>query len=230
MPSMSPLPLASGSRLPRRLGMATLVVALGAAFAGCADRPLTAREQGTATGAAIGAVSGAVIGKATGGRAGSGAVVGGLVGAVAGNLWSKHMEEKQRALEQATQGTSVEVVRTADNRIKLNIPSDFSFDTGRAAIKPVMKPVLDEVARNLQTDVRIEVVGHTDSTGSVAVNQPLSVERADAVRSYLAARGVPSQRVSIDGVGAAQPIASNETAAGRAMNRRVEIFLAEKAG
>ena len=210
--------------------MATLVVALGAAFAGCADRPLTAREQGTATGAAIGAVSGAVIGKATGGRAGSGAVVGGLVGAVAGNLWSKHMEEKQRALEQATQGTSVEVVRTADNRIKLNIPSDFSFDTGRAAIKPVMKPVLDEVARNLQTDVRIEVVGHTDSTGSVAVNQPLSVERADAVRSYLAARGVPSQRVSIDGVGAAQPIASNETAAGRAMNRRVEIFLAEKAG
>lgn len=215
-------------QLIQRTSLMALACA-GAMLAGCANTSMTDSQRRTATGAAIGAVSGAVIGSATGGKAGTGAVVGGLVGAVAGNLWSRHLEEKQRALEQATQGTGIEVARTADNRIKLNIPSDFSFDTGRANIKPQMKPVLDEIARNLQQDVRVDVIGHTDSTGSDAVNKPLSIERADAVRDYLTLRGVASQRIGIDGVGATQPIASNATEQGRAMNRRVEIFLTQKA-
>lgn len=199
-------------------------------LSGCASTQMTDTQRRTATGAAVGTAAGAVIGSATGGRVGTGAVIGGLVGAVAGNLWSHHLEEKQRALEQATQGTGVEVARTADNRIKVNIPTDFSFDTGRSNVKPQMKPVLDEIARNLQADVHVDVIGHTDSTGSDAVNRPLSIERADAVRDYLVQRGVGAQRIAIDGAGASQPLSSNATEAGRAVNRRVEIFLSQKAG
>lgn len=188
------------------------------------------RGKSTALGAVIGAVSGAAISKSTGGKAGTGAVIGGVVGAVAGNMWSKHMEEKRAALERATQGTGIDVARTADNRIKLNVPSDFSFDKNSAGIKLGMKPVLDEIARNLSSDVNVDVIGHTDSTGTVEYNQNLSVERADAVRGYLSARGVSPSRVSIAGAGEAQPVASNDTLAGQAMNRRVEIFLRQPAG
>lgn len=200
------------------------------ALAGCASTEMTDTQRRTATGAVIGTAAGAVISSTTGGKAGTGAIIGGLVGAVAGNLWSRHLDEKQRALEQATQGTGVEVARTTDNRIKVSIPADFSFDSGRANIKPQMKPVLDEVARNLQPNVHVDVIGHTDNTGSENVNRPLSIERADAVRDYLAQRGVGIQRITIDGMGSSQPIASNATESGRAMNRRVEIFLSEKAG
>jgi len=153
-------------------------------LSGCASTQMTDTQRRTATGAAVGTAAGAVIGSATGGRVGTGAVIGGLVGAVAGNLWSHHLEEKQRALEQATQGTGVEVARTADNRIKVNIPTDFSFDTGRSNVKPQMKPVLDEIARNLQADVHVDVIGHTDSTGSDAVNRPLSIERANSFTAW----------------------------------------------
>lgn len=194
---------------------------------GCANSNMTAEQRDTLKGAVIGAVGGAVISSATGGKAGTGAVVGGVVGAVAGNVWSRHMEAKRKALEQASAGTGIEVARTADNRLKLNIPSDFSFDTNSSLVKPTMKPVLDEIARGLDTTVRVEVIGHTDSRGSDAINQPLSVNRADAVRSYLELRGVGAQRINIFGVAASQPVASNETDAGRAQNRRVEIFLAD---
>ncbi|RZJ02927.1 MAG: OmpA family protein [Rubrivivax sp.] len=204
------------------------VVALSAALvfaAGCSS--MSEREQGTAKGAGIGAVAGAVIGSTTGGNAGRSAAIGGVVGAVAGNLWSKHMEDKRKALAEASQGTGVEVTQTADNRLKLNVPSDVSFDTGRADIKPEMRPVLDEIGRNLDPNVRVTVVGHTDATGSDAINDPLSRERAMAVRDYLSSRGVPASRVNVAGRGSHEPVASNSTEQGRAANRRVEIFLAE---
>jgi len=207
-------------------GITLLVAAMG--LQGCANSEMGSRERGGLAGAAIGAIGGAIISSSTGGKAGTGAVVGGLAGAVAGNLWSKHMQDKQRALEKATQGTGIEVAQTADNRLKLNVPSDFSFDTGSAVVKPTMKPVLDEIARNLDPAVRVEVIGHTDSRGTDEVNKPLSINRADAVRDYLTARGVASARISIDGRGESQPVASNDTAEGRAQNRRVEIFLADK--
>ncbi len=170
-----------------------------------------------------------MLGAATGGKAGQSAVLGGAVGAVAGNLWSKHLEDKRRALEKASAGTGIDVDRTADNRLKVNVPADFSFDVGRADIKPSMRPVLDELANQLDPKVLVSVTGHTDSTGSDAINDPLSVDRAAAVRQYLAARGVPASRVSIGGQGSHQPIASNATEAGRAQNRRVEIYLSEPA-
>lgn len=204
------------------------IVALAAAltlFAGCSS--MSERQRGTAQGAGIGAVAGAVIGSATGGNAGRSAAIGGVVGAVAGNLWSKRMQDRREALERASQGTGVEVARTDDNRLKLNVPSDVSFDSGRADIKPQMRPVLDEIARTLDANVQVTIVGHTDSTGSDAINEPLSRERAMAVRDYLSARGLQPSRVSTAGRGSREPVASNDTEAGRAANRRVEIFLSE---
>jgi outer membrane protein OmpA-like peptidoglycan-associated protein len=196
---------------------------------GCAD--LSPRERGTAQGAGIGAVAGAVIGSATGGSAGSGALIGGALGAVGGNLWSKRMEDRRAAMEQATRGTNVEVSRTADNQLKLNIPNDISFDTGSYTIKPQLRAVLDPFASSLRDDpaARIAIIGHTDNTGSDAVNNPLSVERAHSVRDYLTTRGVAAARVETAGRGEREPVADNSTESGRAKNRRVEIFMRELA-
>ena len=132
-------------------------------------------------------------------------------------------------MEQATRGTGVDVSRTADNQLKVNIPSDVSFDTGSATIKPQMRAVLDPFAASVKDDpnARLTIVGHTDSTGSDAINNPLSVDRAQSVRDYLAGKGVSPTRVQTAGHGEREPIADNSTDAGRARNRRVEIYLRE---
>lgn len=219
----------------KKLTISFVSIALASSgLVGCANMDETQRTTGT--GAAIGAVAGAVLGGATGGGhkgrgAATGAVIGAALGAGGGYLWSKHMAEQKAAMEQATQGTGIGVTQTADNQLKLDIPSDISFDSGSYDIKPGLKPVLDRfagtLAQNSATTVRI--VGHTDNAGSDAVNNPLSVNRASATREYLVARGVASHRISIDGRGSHEPIADNGTAAGRAKNRRVEIFVAESA-
>ena len=131
-------------------GAAAAVAAAALLMAGCAD--MSPRQQGTAQGAGIGAVAGAVLGAATGGKAGTGAVIGGALGAVAGNVWSKRQEDRRVALEQATRGSGVEVSRTADNQLKLNIPSDVSFDVNSASIRPSMRGVLDPFATALMGD------------------------------------------------------------------------------
>ena len=203
------------------------VVAAALLLGGCAN--MSAREQGTAQGAGIGAAGGAVLGAISGGNAVRGAAIGGVLGAVAGNLWSKRMEDRKQAMEQATQGTGVEVSRTADNQLKIHIPNDISFDVNSYAIKPELRSVLDPFASSLQGDpqARILVVGHTDSTGSDAINNPLSLERAQSVRDYLVARGVAATKVETAGRGKNEPVADNTSADGRARNRRVEIFLRE---
>lgn len=201
------------------------------ALSGCANMSET--QRGTATGAGLGALAGAVIGAATGNRdtAATGAVLGGVAGAVAGNIWSKRMEDQKRAMEQATQGTGVQVSQTADNRLKLNIPSDISFASGKADIAPNFRPVLDKFASSLAANpvTLVTIVGHTDSTGSDAINQPLSMNRATHTRDYLVNRGVAARRFTVDGRGASEPVVSNDSAANRARNRRVEIFVAEPA-
>ena len=195
---------------------------------GCASMDDTQRR--TATGAGIGALAGAVIGSATGGSAGTGAVVGAGVGALGTYIWSQNMERQKRDMERATQGTGIADTQTADNQLMLNIPSDISFAVGRSDIQPNFAPVLDQFAEGLRnnphTDVRI--VGHTDSTGSDAINNPLSMDRAASTRNYLTARGVDGRRIAIDGMGERHPIATNDTAEGRARNRRVEIFVGER--
>ena len=92
-----------------------------------------------------------------------------------------------------------------------------------------MRPVLDELARNTDAALRMNVIGYTDSTGSDAVNRPLSLDRAESVRDYLVGRGVTPSRIVVDGRGASDPVASNDSESGRAMNRRVEIYLSEPA-
>lgn len=206
-------------------------VAVTFALTGCANMSDT--QRGTATGAGIGAGIGALIGGTTGdgggNRAAKGAALGGLAGAVAGNIWSKKMEAQKQSMEQATQGTGVQVSQTSDNRLKLDIPSDVSFDTNRADIKANFRQILDKFAEGLvdNTATQVSIIGHTDNTGSDAVNNPLSIERATRTRDYLAMRNVASSRISVNGRGSYEPVATNSTEAGRARNRRVEIFVSE---
>ena len=198
---------------------------------GCAN--MTETQKGTTKGAAIGAGVGAVVGAVAGKGKGAaiGAVVGAGVGAVAGNVWTKRQEEQKREMEEATAGTGVGVTQTEDNRLKLDIPSDISFAVGRADIQPNFRTVLDTFAAGLVKNPasNVTVIGHTDSSGSDAVNNPLSLNRAASVRDYLAGKGVAASRVAIDGRGSREPIAANDTAANKAKNRRVEIFVAEPA-
>ncbi len=197
---------------------------------GCAT--MTDTQRGTTQGAAVGAGTGAVIGALIGGGKGAaiGAGSGAVLGAGAGYLWSQRMEEQKRQMEAATAGTGVQVSQTADNRLMLNIPSDISFDTGRADIKPNFRPILDSFATSLLNNpsTTVMIVGHTDNTGSDAINNPLSVNRAASTRDYLVSRNVPIQRIQIDGRGSYQPVAPNDSSYNRAKNRRVEIFVMEQ--
>jgi outer membrane protein OmpA-like peptidoglycan-associated protein len=216
------------NQISRAITIVTLASTLGA----CADMSnMDDRTRRTGTGGAIGAVVGGVVGANSGGHAGTGALIGGALGAIAGNVWSRHMESQQRAMEQATAGTGVEVTRTSDNQLKLNVPADVSFDSGRADVKPELRAVLDQFANGLKTqpNTLVNIVGHTDSKGSDAINEPLSRDRAQSVKAYLVDRGVGSARIDTAGRGEHEPIADNNTAEGRARNRRVEIFLREPA-
>jgi outer membrane protein OmpA-like peptidoglycan-associated protein len=215
------------------LSVGTLVAAsaLTAALfiAGCASldpQAMTPTQRRTAIGAGAGAVAGAVVGGST-----RSAVIGAGVGALGGYVWSQHMEQNRQAMERATVGTGVAVTQTRDNQLKLDIPSDISFDTGRADIRPTLRPVLDAFARGLQgqpqTEVRI--IGHTDNTGSNELNERLSLQRAQATRDYLTARGVAANQIMVAGRGEREPVADNSSEAGRSRNRRVEIFLGERA-
>jgi outer membrane protein OmpA-like peptidoglycan-associated protein len=198
---------------------------------GCAN--MTETQKGTAKGAGIGAGVGAVVGAIAGKGKGAaiGAAVGAGVGAVAGNVWTKRQEEQKRQMEEATAGTGVAVTQTADNRLKLDIPSDISFAVGRADIQSNFRAILDTFATGLVSNPasNVTIIGHTDSSGSDAVNNPLSLNRAASVRDYLSSRGVVSSRVAIGGRGSREPLVANDTAANKAKNRRVEIFVAEPA-
>lgn len=205
----------------------TITLSLSAAMvfvSGCAN--MTETQRNTAIGAGVGGLAGAAIGKN-----GQSTAIGAGIGALGGYIWTTQMAQKKAAMEQATAGTGVGVTQTADNQLKLNIPSDISFDTGRSDIKSNLRPVLDQFAQGLsdQPNTEIRIVGHTDSTGSDSVNNPLSVNRAASARDYLVSRGVDAHRIQIDGRGSREPIADNNTDAGRAANRRIEIFLAERA-
>lgn len=191
---------------------------------GCAN--MSDAQRSSAIGAGVGALAGAAIGDSS-----KSAVIGAGVGALGGYIWSTQMAQKKAAMEQATAGTGVDVTQTADNQLKLNIPSDISFDVNSAVIKPNLRPILDQFAQGLanQPNTEIRIVGHTDSTGSDAINNPLSVNRAASARNYLISRGVNGQRIQIDGRGSYEPVADNYTEAGRAKNRRIEMFLAERA-
>lgn len=210
--------------------LALPLLAASIALAGCQtyqERPKTT------TGAGIGAVTGAVLGSAVAGRGQKteGAVLGAVIGGLAGGAIGNYMDEQERVLRQQTAGTGIDVSRQGEN-IVLSFPDQISFDVGRADIKPQFMHSLDNVANTLSQyhQTRIEIAGHTDSTGSAEFNQRLSENRAYAVRSYLASRGVTPERMYAVGYGQTRPIASNATAQGRAQNRRVEIIVIPNQG
>lgn len=189
----------------------------------------TDSSQRTKQGAAIGVAAGVVAGLLSGSsatqrrqRALIGAGVGGLGGAAIGN----YQDRQERALREQMRGTGVDVVREGDN-ITLSMPDNITFGFDRADLQPQFHSVLDNLARTLNEydQTIIEVAGHTDSVGSESYNQDLSVRRADAVGNYLMSRNLMRDRFIITGAGKNHPIASNDTEAGRAANRRVELTL-----
>lgn len=180
-------------------------------------------------GAAIGAGAGAVLGILTGDdskdrrkRALIGAGVGGLAGGAVGT----YMDRQEAKLREQLQGSGVSVTRVGDE-IVLNMPGNITFQTNSSDLNPQFFDVLDSVALVLKEFDKtvVEVVGHTDSTGSAEYNQALSERRAATVASYVNTRGIDRQRILAYGRGLTQPIADNSTTAGRAMNRRVELTL-----
>lgn len=193
----------------------------------CTTNPDTGnrRVSRTAIGAVAGAVGGYLLGDVVGGRSDrTERIVGAGIGAIAGGAVGAYMDRQEAQLRRETAGTGVDVIRSGDDLI-LRMPSSVTFDVDRSEVKPQFFSTLDQVAQTLSSynQTYIDVLGHTDSTGSLEYNQSLSERRARSVASYLSARGVASARVATRGFGETQPIATNDTEAGRAANRRVEI-------
>ena len=207
------------------------VLSAGLLAGACTTDPYTGQQKisNTAGGATIGAGLGALAGLAVGGssRAQRNAVlIGAGVGALAGGAVGAYMDRQEAEVRAQLQGTGVSVTRSGDHII-LNMPSDITFRTDEDSVQAGFYPTLNSVSLVLNKFNRtlVDVYGHTDSTGSDSYNLDLSQRRAQSVASYLASQGVDGRRFYVTGLGESQPVASNDTASGRALNRRVEIRL-----
>lgn len=172
-------------------------------------------------GTAIGAATGALIGSA---QSSEGALIGGLAGAAIGGGVGYYLDVQAAELRAELVSTGVQVVEDSDS-IRLIMPGNITFKTDSADINSSFYPVLNSVARvlNKYSNSTVMVSGHTDSTGSSDYNLKLSRERAGSVAAYLQGQGVKQSRFEVMGLGSSNPIASNSTVDGRALNRRVEI-------
>jgi len=204
------------------------LVVLSYVLAACTTNPFTGEQQvsKTATGAVIGAAGGAAIGALAGRGRAKAVLIGAGVGALAGAAVGAYMDAQEAKLRERLRGTGVSVTRAGDTLI-LNMPGNVTFGTDRAEIRPGFYEILNSVALVLKEYDKtiIEVMGHTDSTGSAAYNQSLSERRAASVGSYLVAQRIDTRRVLSEGFGESHPITSNDTADGRQQNRRVELRL-----
>ena len=194
---------------------------------GCVTNPETGNR--TISKAAIGGLGGVVggylLGDVLGGKNDRTAkIVGAGLGGLAGAGIGYYMDEQEKKLREQTAGTGIDVTRDGDNLI-LNMPSNVTFGVDSSAISPAFQSTLGNVANTLSSYEKsyVDVLGHTDSTGSDAYNQSLSERRAESVANFLANSGVQRARLATRGYGESQPIASNSTEEGRAANRRVEI-------
>ncbi len=179
----------------------------------------------TGTGALIGGVTGAALGKAVGGDDRS-AIIGGVAGAVIGGAIGENMARQERELNQQLAGSGARITNTG-SQLRVILPESVTFPTGSAVVDTSFLPALREIAVSLRDHPysTVRVVGHTDNVGSAAYNQNLSQERALAVARILIRYGVSASRITYSGRGFAEPITSNNSASGRAMNRRVEIVI-----
>jgi outer membrane protein OmpA-like peptidoglycan-associated protein len=182
-------------------------------------------KKGAVVGGALGAVVGAVIGNNRGHHSSKrGAVVGGVAGAAAGAIVGAMMDKQERELRQIE---GVNVTRTADDELKVTVKNDVLFDFNSAGLRSASRSALHEMADvfNRYPNTTISVQGYTDSTGSASYNERLSERRAASVSNYLDDLGIRSSRIRSIGYGETHPRASNATASGRQLNRRVEIHV-----
>ena len=191
----------------------------------CVTDPNTGERHVSRTG--IGAVGGAGLGYLLGGLIGgkTARIVGAGIGGVAGGVVGYQLDQQIKELDEATAGSGVDVSETPDGTgILVSLP-DVTFAVDSTTISPSFRAALDEVAASLQKypNSLVDVMGHTDSTGSDSYNLDLSRRRAESVKNYLVMRGVSSARIATIGYGEQYPRADNTTEQGRALNRRVEI-------
>ena len=192
----------------------------------CTTNPYTGEDQvaktvwTTGIGTAVGAGTGALIGGKKGALIGAGA------GAAVGAGTGAYMDIQAAKLRQELLSTGVQV-QQKDNEILLIMPGNVTFGTNQATIEPKFEPVLASVAKVIKEydRTKVQIIGYTDNTGSVATNNTLSLRRANSVSNFLRLNGVDINRIIVDGLGPQNPIATNKTAAGREQNRRVEITL-----
>jgi outer membrane protein OmpA-like peptidoglycan-associated protein len=217
--------------LKRKFMLVTTVTLLGV-VAACSTLDPYTREEKTSNatkGAAIGAATGVAVGLISGSNSSERkkrALILGGAGALTGGGVGYYMDQQEMKLRQQLEGTGVSVTRTGDN-ITLNMPGNITFGVDKADVSSVFYEVLDSVALVLNefNKTLVEVAGHTDNTGAESYNQKLSRRRADSVAAYLRSRKVVGERLLIIGAGESYPVATNETSAGRQLNRRVEITI-----
>ncbi|MEX0351167.1 MAG: OmpA family protein [Paracoccaceae bacterium] len=210
-----------------KISAAVALVALSA----CTD-PATLASQtdpnkNTKQGALIGGLVGAGVGAiANDSDPGLGALAGAAIGAAAGGIAGNQLDKQAAELRQQLANDGITIVNQGD-RLLVSLPSDITFDTDSATVRPALRGEVDKVAQNLlrYPDSTIQVVGHTDSDGDAGYNLRLSERRANSVADILQAGGVNFNRITIIGRGEEVPIASNLTAGGKAQNRRVEIYI-----
>ena len=211
--------------IKRSLILATAAaMALGACTTDPND-PNRNTQQGLLLGGALGAAAGVITGNSPEERrrnALAGAMIGGAAGGIAGSV----LDRQEQELRQQFDDDRIRVTNTGD-RLIVTMPNGILFDTGSAAIRPGLQSDLGVLAQSLQRypNSTVQVIGHTDNTGSAAYNQSLSERRAESVASRLVDNGVSPQRLRIIGRGEDQPVASNLTPEGRQQNRRVEIVI-----
>ena len=198
-----------------------LILAMTAATWGCTT------TTGAGRGAGIGAASGAVIGGIIGSQSGNwgrGAIIGAVIGGAAGALIGDYMDAQAEEIDEQVEGATVERVGEG---IRVVFDTGLLFTTGSSTLTSTSRYNIQRLANilNKYDDTNIVVEGHTDSTGSEYNNQVLSERRAESVASLLRAYNVSASRISTVGYGETRPVASNETAAGRQLNRRVEVLI-----
>ncbi len=213
-------------RLERTLAAAAALLTLG--VTACTTDPYTGQQHvnRTAVGIAAGAIGGYLLGDLVGGHNDrTEQLVGAGIGAIAGGAVGAYMDQQEADLRRQTAGTGVDVLRQGDDLI-LRMPSSVTFDVDRWDVKPQFYGVLDDVGRTLSSynQTYIDVLGHTDTTGSNEHNQVLSEHRAASVADYLASHGVAHARMATRGFGETAPLYNpDDTDTKRAANRRVEI-------
>lgn len=215
----------------KKLGTIVVTASLlmaSVSFTSCESVKNTNKTQrGAAIGAAGGAVIGGILGNnlGKGGNGALGAVLGGVVGGAAGGVIGNKMDKQARAIEQTLPGAQVERVGEG---IKLVLgENSVNFDLNKATLTDKAKANLDKLVTvfKQEPDTYISIFGYTDNTGREEYNLSLSKQRAASVKQYLVQKGIAANRIATDGLGIADPIASNDTEAGRAKNRRVEFAI-----